>query len=576
MTADGSDPILPAEQRTLDALIVGAGFAGLYMLHRLQQLGMNSRIYEAAEGVGGTWYWNRYPGARCDAQSLVYAYTFDDAVREKWEWSERYATQPEILRYLNHIADRLDLRKDIRFGSRVTAATFDDDAGIWTVRLGSGETASARHLIMATGALSAGRRPDIPGLSDFRGRQFHTGDWPHEGVDFKDLRVAVIGTGSSAVQAIPLIAQTARQLTVYQRTPAFTAPARNTPITDEERRVFAEQRARYREQLKRGEVVGIGDVIAGAHLPPTQPCALALSEEERNRIYRDRWEVGGGLIARSFADTLTNEEANHAMAEFFRARIREIVTDPEVAARLTPKDYPIGSKRICIGTDYYETFNRDNVTLIDVNSNPIEAITPAGIRTRDGERSFDVIVFATGFDAMTGALSRIDIRGRNDVTLSKSWAEGPRSYLGLMIAGFPNLFTLTGPGSPSVLGNVVMSIEQHVEWVSDLLAHMHRERYDQVEPDRDAQTRWTEHVSEAASQTLFVKGKSWYLGANVPGKPRVFMPYVRGIGAYRDLCDEIARDGYRGFHFSRNGKPASVDRSPTPGAFVAPAAGRIL
>jgi cyclohexanone monooxygenase len=545
------------------------------MLHRLRQLGLKTRVYETADGVGGTWYWNRYPGARCDAQSLVYSYTFDEAAREHWEWSERYATQPEILRYLNHIADRLDLRKDICFEARVASAEFDAAADRWTIRLETGESASARHLIMATGALSAGRLPDIPGLERFAGRRYHTGDWPHEGVDFAGQRVAVIGTGSSAVQAIPLIAQAARHLTVFQRTPAYTVPARNAPITEAERRQFAENRARYRQRLKRGEVVGIGDVIVGEHLPPTMPSALALSKEDRTKVYRDRWQIGGGLIARSFADTLTNEEANAAMAEFFHARIREIVKDPEVARKLTPVDYPIGSKRICVGTDYYETFNRDNVTLIDVNANPIESITAAGIRTRERELEFDIIVFATGFDAMTGALSRVDIRGRDGLTLTGAWAEGPRSYLGLMVAGFPNLFTLTGPGSPSVLGNVVMSIEQHVEWVSDLIEHMRRNGYDRVEADADAQRKWSDHVGEAAAQTLFVKGKSWYLGANVPGKPRVFMPYVRGIGVYRDLCDEIAKDGYRGFHFTREGKPASLETAGR-NAFAPPTEGRIL
>lgn len=575
MSVSQSTACPPSRAEALDAIVVGAGFAGLYTLHRLRKLGLKTLVYEAAGGVGGTWYWNRYPGARCDAQSLVYSYSFEEAVREHWEWSERYATQPEILRYLNHIADRLDLRKDIRFEARVASAEFDAAGDRWTIRLESGESASARYLIMATGALSAGRLPDIPGLEEFRGRRYHTGDWPHEGVDFAGQRVAVIGTGSSAVQAIPPIAKSARHLTVFQRTPAYTAPARNTPLTEAERRRFEEQRARYRERLKRGEVVGIGDVIAGEHLPPTLPSALALPEEQRTKVYRDRWEVGGALIARSFADTLTSEEANRAMAEFFQARIREIVKDPAVASMLTPTDYPIGSKRLCVGTDYYETFNRQNVTLIDVNSNPIEAITATGIRTRERALEFDIIVFATGFDAMTGALAQIDIRGRDGLALKEAWAEGPQSYLGLMVAGFPNLFTLTGPGSPSVLGNVVVHIEQHVEWLSGLLDHMRREGYDTVEADVDAQREWTRHVTEAAAETLFVKGKSWYLGANVPGKPRVFMPYVRGIGVYRDLCDEIARDGYRGFRFARAGNPAGEAAVGRP-AFSAPAAGRIL
>jgi cyclohexanone monooxygenase len=533
-----------------DAIVVGAGFAGLYMLHKLRRLGLNVRVYETAEGVGGTWFWNRYPGARCDAQSLVYAYTFDDSIDVDWKWTERYATQPEILRYLNHIADRLELRRDIQFNSRVVAAEWDVSGNRWNVQIDGGAVASARYLIMASGALSAGRLPDIPGVRSFEGAQFHTADWHAEGVDFNSKRAAVIGTGSSGVQAIPLIAAAAGELTVFQRTPAFTVPARNAPITAEEQRQFSDKRAEFRHRLSRGEVVGIGDVILGDTLPPTQPSAIALSPEERTRIYEARWAVGGALIARSFADTLTNEDANHAMAEFFRAKIRDIVKDSKVAAMLSPTDYPIGSKRLCVGTDYYETFNRDNVTLVDLQRTPIESITPRGIRTREREYDFDIIVFATGFDAMTGALARIDIRGVSGVTLQHAWAEGPKSYLGIGVAGFPNLFTVTGPGSPSVLGNVVISIEQHVEWIADLIDYMRSRKLDRIDADDAAQEEWTAHVTAAAAQTLMMKGKSWYLGANVPGKPRVFMPYIKGIAVYRDHCDTVARDGYRGFHLT--------------------------
>jgi cyclohexanone monooxygenase len=540
-----------AEGSGFDAIIVGAGFAGLYMLHKLRGMGLKVRVYESGDGVGGTWFWNRYPGARCDAQSLVYAYTFDDSIVPEWTWSERYATQPEILRYLNHIADRLDLRKDIQLGSRVESAVWDDSRNRWTVRIdGHSLSSSARYLVMASGALSASRLPDIPGLHSFTGAKFHTADWPKDGVDFQGKRVAVFGTGSTAVQAIPLIAAAARELTVYQRTPAFTAPARNAPISAAEAQQFKENRAAFRRRLLRGEIVGIGDVILGDELPPTLPSAVALSHEERQQIYEARWRVGGGLIARSFADTLTNEAANHAMAEFFRAKIREVVKDPETARALSPTDYPIGSKRLCVGSDYYETFNRDNVTLVDLQKTPIESITPRGIQTRDMGRHFDIIVLATGFDAMTGALARIDIRGVSGVTLQDAWFEGPKSYLGLAVAGFPNLFTVTGPGSPSVLGNVVISIEQHVEWIADLIEHMRSKQLDRVEADTAAQEEWSAHVTAAAAQTLMMKGKSWYLGANIPGKPRVFMPYVKGIAVYRDHCEAIARDGYRGFHLT--------------------------
>jgi cation diffusion facilitator CzcD-associated flavoprotein CzcO len=549
-----------AEISGFDAIVVGAGFAGLYMLHKLRRLGLKVRVYETAAGVGGTWFWNRYPGARCDAQSLVYAYTFDDSIDVDWKWTERYATQPEILRYLNHIADRLELRRDIEFNSRVVSAEWDDSGNRWTVQIDGGAAVSAQHLIMASGALSAGRLPDICGVRSFAGAQFHTADWPQEGVDFNGKRVAVIGTGSSGVQAIPLIAAAAGELTVFQRTPAFTVPARNAPISAEEQQQFSEQRAEFRRRLSRGEVVGIGDVILGDKLPATQPAAVALSPEERTRIYEARWAVGGALIARSFADTLTNEDANRAMAEFFRAKIRDIVKDPEVAGMLSPTDYPIGSKRLCVGTDYYETFNRDNVTLVDLHRTPIESITPRGIRTREREHDFDIIVFATGFDAMTGALARIDIRGVSGVTLQQTWAEGPKSYLGIGVAGFPNLFTVTGPGSPSVLGNVVISIEQHVEWIADLMDYMRSRKLDRIEADDAAQEEWTAHVTAAAAQTLMMKGKSWYLGANVPGKPRVFMPYIKGIAVYRDHCDAVARDGYRGFHLTT---PSTTAEAPT-------------
>lgn len=534
-----------------EVIVVGAGFAGLYMLHKLRTLGFNTHVYEAGSGVGGTWYWNRYPGARCDAQSIAYSYTFDEAVCDEWQWSERYATQPEILRYLNFIADRLNLRHDIDLNSRVTEAFYDADANSWDVTLEDGRQATCTYLVMASGALSTSRLPDIAGRDTFAGQSYHTGAWPHEGVDFTGKRVAVIGTGSSGLQAIPLIAKEAQHLTVVQRTPAFSAPARNAPITPEEARRFKENHAEFRHKLRRGEILGISDVILADHLPPTLPSTEALSPAERDKVYEDRWAVGGGLVVRSFEDTLINETANQALADFFRAKIRSIVKDPQVAEALSPKDYPIGTKRLCCDTDYYETFNRDNVLLVDLQTTPIESITPRGIRTTEREYEFDCIVYATGFDAMTGALLRIDIRGKHGLSLRDEWRAGPWTYLGVSMAGFPNLFTITGPGSPSVLSNVVHSIEQHVEWISDLLVYAREHGLNRIEAEADAQRDWTNKITAIAAGTLMMKGKSWYMGANVPGKPQVFMPYIGGVGSYRDICDAVARDGYSGFRLSR-------------------------
>jgi len=525
--------------RQVDALIVGAGFAGLYMLHRLRGLGMAAQVIEAAEDVGGTWYWNRYPGARCDVESMQYSFSFDEALQQEWRWSERFAAQPEILRYARHVADRFDLRRDIRFATRATGAAFDEAAGRWTIRTDRAGTFSARFLVMATGCLSAARLPDIPGREDFAGRTFHTGRWPHEEVDFTGRRVGVIGTGSSAIQAIPVIAAQAAHLTVFQRTPNFSIPSRNRPMDAE---YEASWKSLYAERRRHARTLR-----TGIDYPLNPVSALAVSEEERRREYEARWAAGGTAFMAAFSDLLLDEAANETAAEFVREKIRATVRDPATAEALCPKDHPIGTKRICVDSGYYETFNRANVTLLDLRATPILAIEPAGVRTAAGLVALDDLVFATGFDAMTGALLGLPITGRGGLTLREKWAEGPVAHLGLMVAGFPNLFAITGPGSPSVLSNMMVSIEQHVDFVADLLAHMRARGLATVEPTAEAEARWMRHVREVADRTLYPRAGSWYMGANIPGKPRVFMPYVGGVGTYRSICEDIAARGYEGF-----------------------------
>jgi len=524
----------------IDAVIVGAGFAGLYMLHRLRGLGLSARVLEAGAGVGGTWYWNRYPGARCDVESLEYQYGFEDDLPREWKWTERYASQPEILRYLNHFAERFDLGPDIQFHTRVTEAVFNETTNRWAVKTERGERLSAKYCIMATGCLSAPRRPDFKGLDSFAGDWYHTGYWPHEGVDFTGKRVGIIGTGSSAIQAIPIIAAQAAHLTVFQRTANFSVPAHNAPIDPDYERKMKE---RYTEVRRLARESHTGIIARAAN----EQSALAVSEEERRREFESRWEQGGFAIGGAFNDLVLNKAANDTAAEFVRAKIRATVNDPATAELLCPKDYPFATKRLCVDTDYFETFNRDNVSLVDVKSSPIEEITPAGLRTQDAEYAFDCLVFATGFDAMTGALLNIDIRGRAGETLMQKWAGGPRTYLGIQVAGFPNLFTITGPGSPSVLSNMIVSIEQHVDWITDCLDYLRAHELQSIEATVEAQDLWVDHVNVVAGFTLFPQANSWYIGANIPGKPRVFMPYIGGVGTYAQKCNEVAANGYEGF-----------------------------
>ncbi len=528
-----------------DAVVVGAGFAGMYMLHRLRNAGYSVRVFEAGSGVGGTWFWNRYPGARCDVESLEYSYSFSEELQQEWEWTERFATQPEILRYLNHVADRFDLRPDISLETTVLSATYDDATQRWTVGVDDGTdlgSVTAQFVIMASGCLSQARVPSFPGLDSFVGRTFHTGDWPVEGVDLTGQRVGVIGTGSSGVQIIPLIAEQARETVVFQRTPNFTMPARNQPLTADKVAYFKEN---YPQLRARARTTSNG-TLRHVHDDP----ATAASPELIQERYEAGWEYGSNDIIVAFNDLTRVQESNDTLADFLRGKVRSIVSDQKVAAALTAQEYPVGAKRMCLGTDYYETFNRDDVVLADLRLHPIDTVTPNGIRTTEREYELDVIVFATGFDAMTGAILRVDIHGHEGRSLRDDWAAGPHTYLGVASAGYPNLFFITGPGSPSVLSNVVVSIEQHVEWIADHLEYLRKHDLSVSEASTRAQSDWVAHVNEAAGRTLMLKAASWYLGANVPGKPRVFMPYVGGVGNYRKICDEVAEDDYRGFALS--------------------------
>ena len=530
---------------TLDAIVVGGGLGGLYALHRLRKLGLTARAFEAGSGVGGTWFWNRYPGARCDVESLEYSYAFDDDLQQEWHWPERYGNQPEILRYIEHVADRFDLRRDVILNTRVVSAQFDQAANLWTVRTDTGVVARAPFCIMATGNLSTPRVPDFKGIENFKGKWYHTGLWPHEGVDFSGLRVGIVGTGSSGVQSIPLIAKQAKHLHVFQRTANFSLPARNAPMDPE-----IEQR--HKSEYSERRLAAFDTPFGIAGFPPPTKSALEVSEEERNAKYESKWAEGGSIsFLYSYTDLLLNKDANDTASEFVRNKIRAIVRDQRAAELLAPKDHPIGTKRLCLDTNYYETYNRDNVTLVDARSAPIEEITATGIRTSEAEFEFDAIVFATGFDAMTGALKEIDIRVGNGPALAEKWDGGPTTYLGLMVAGFPNMFIITGPGSPSVKTQMIVAIEQHMDWIGDCISALKARGMRRIEPSADAERDWVRHVNEVADSTLYPLANSWYVGANIPGKPRVFMPYVGGFAGYKRKCDAVAANDYEGFAMSR-------------------------
>ena len=523
-----------------DVVVVGAGFAGMYMLHRLRGLKLSVRVYEQGSGVGGTWYWNRYPGARCDVESMQYSYSFSDELQQQWNWSERYAPQPEILKYANHVADRFDLRTDIQFDTRIDKAAVDQAANNWQVATSDGKTVTAKFVVLATGCLSNARMPDIRGLDGFKGKVYHTGHWPHEPVDCTGQRVAVIGTGSSGIQSVPVIAEQAKHLTVFQRTANFSIPARNARLTEQERQKFRQNypeiRRFAREESKNGIYTDLPD-----------RGALDDGDNARRTRYEQRWQRGGLTFMSVYNNLALDQAANDTAADFVRDKIAEIVKNPATAKLLQPNNHPIGSKRICIDSDYFAAFNRPNVTLVDIKSNPIEEILPNAVRAGAKDYEVDALVLATGFDAMTGSVAKIDIRGRAGQTLNQKWAEGPKTYLGLMSAGFPNLFIITGPGSPSVLSNMIVSIEQHVDWIADCIGYMRDRGFEAMEANKDAEDKWVAHVKEVAYTTLYPQANSWYMGANIPGKPRIFMPYIGGVGPYRQICNDVAAKGYEGF-----------------------------
>ena len=529
----------PAET-DVDVVVVGAGMAGLYLLHRLRGMGLSATILESADDVGGTWYWNRYPGARCDIQSVDYSYSFDAELQQEWEWSQKYATQPEILRYLQHVADRFDLRRDIRFETKATSAAWNDESANWRVSTDSGDDISARWFVMATGCLSMPKTLDIDGADQFAGPTYYNSRWPHEGVDFTGMRVGLVGTGSSAIQSIPVIAKQASELVVFQRTPNFSVPAGHGPVPAERIADIKGRYPDYRQQARESQ--------GGVPVEVTMDGVQSVSTEERETRLEAAWQEGDliGFLS-VFNDTPIIQESNDLVAEFVRRKIRGIVNDPETADALCPTDHPIGTKRLCLDDNYFATYNQPHVSLVNLRNEPISTVTKTGIETVDRSFEFDALVMATGFDAMTGAIVAIDIKGRGGVELKDKWAEGPETYLGLTVTDFPNFFAVTGPQSPSVLSNMAVSIEQHVEWITDYISDLRAQGFEVIEPTPTAQAGWQQHNLDCADITLFGKANSWYMGANVPGKARVFLPYVGGVGAYRQFCDEVVEQGYLGF-----------------------------
>jgi cation diffusion facilitator CzcD-associated flavoprotein CzcO len=524
-----------------DVLIVGAGFAGLYALHKMRQSGFSAHIFEAGNGVGGTWYWNRYPGCRCDIESIHYSYQFDEDLQQDWVWTERYATQPEILSYIEHVADRFDLRKDIDLNTRVTDALWQEEDSCWLVKTETGQEVRARYCIMATGPLSVPNMPEFKGLETFTGDTYHTGLWPHDGVDFKGKRVAIIGTGSSAIQSIPLIAKQAKHLTVFQRTANYAIPAANRPLNAGE---LDAVKADYATLRTRGK-----QYPTTIPVDPAGPSALDVSDDERENIYEEWWQTKGLMFQATFADLLFVDEANDTVSDFVRRKIQSLVEDPKVAAILTPEN-PFGCKRMCVDTDYYKTFNRTNVTLVDVKETPIDRIVPNGVLVGETTYDIDAVIFATGYDAVTGAMTKMNIRGRDNIGLREKWGDSPASLLGITIHGFPNLFTINGPGSPSALVNMITGSEHHVDWIADCLLHLRESGNTMIEADKSAEDSWMAHNQVVGQASIRSACDSWYLGANIPGKPRVFMPYLGGFPAYAEKCAAVARDGYEGLEIA--------------------------
>jgi cation diffusion facilitator CzcD-associated flavoprotein CzcO len=532
----------------VDALVVGAGFSGMYLLHKLRELGLRTKVIERGSDLGGTWYWNRYPGARCDAPSLFYSVSYRPDLDQEWNWTERFAGHAEIRAYVDEIARREDMRRDIAFETSLIGSEWSDETATWTSKTDTGETITSRYLILATGALSESRVPDLPGLDSFQGRWFHTGRWPHEPVDFTGRRVAVVGTGSTGVQVIPVVAEVADEVIVLQRTPKFVLPANNVPMTEEVAGPVKQMYPTLRGAARRADF--------GMPIPVMEHDLRKLSIAEREALMEELWEQGtfGGFVT-NYAEHLglKDQEVNDIVADFTRKKLREVVKDPAVAELLTPYGYPMGINRIIIGTDYYETYNRDNVTLHSVLDDPILEITPTGLKTQNNEFEFDDLIFATGYDGMTGSFTAVDVRSRSGKTIKEYWDDGPQAYLGLQITDFPNLFLITGPGGPSVLANVITTTEQSIDFITGLIKHAEENNFGVIENDSDAEAKWMDHVAEVAEGTLYryaYKSNSWYTGANVPGKKVVFMPYAGGVGTFEGVLEDVGADGFRGFHFS--------------------------
>jgi len=533
------------EAHKFDMLVVGAGFAGLYQLYRAREMGLRVRVLEAGDGVGGTWFWNRYPGARCDVESLDYSYSFSPELEQEWQWSERYAPQAEILRYINHVADRFNLRSDIELNVRVESAVFDDKNMCWNLRTQQGQAYQATYLVMATGGLSIPQQPDLKGLYRFQGQWYHSAQWPKEGVDFKGKRVGLIGTGSSGVQMVPVIAEQASHLTVFQRSANFSVPAHNVAFTETSLKAA---KSRYPERRAMGR-----EAVTGQFLNANTKTAAEMTPQEQRAELEYRWKgAGGGFrMLRNFADQMSNAQTNKMVSDFVKDKIRQVVKDPVTAEMLCPKDdLPFGGKRLSVDSHYYETFNRDHVDLVDIKADPLVDATERGLRTQSRDFEFDMIVFATGFDALTGALLAIDIRGEGGISLRDKWKDGPVAYLGLGMAGFPNMFTITGPGSPSVLSNVVHSIETHVDWIMRFLRKAKEKGSSKFQPTTQAEAQWVKFCADEANKTLYPLANSWYMGANIEGKPRVFLAFVSGVPVYRRYIEKVEAEGYAGFEFS--------------------------
>jgi cation diffusion facilitator CzcD-associated flavoprotein CzcO len=555
-TTVGSTQASGAE--TADVVVVGAGFSGLYALYRLRKLNLKVVCFEAGDGVGGTWYWNRYPGARVDIESMQYSYSFDDELQQEWQWPEYFSPQTDLEDYANHVTDRFGLRDLIRFNARVNRLRYDEQASRWHVSTEHGDQVIARYVIAASGALDATNIPDFPGLDSFRGEWHHTSQWPKEGVNFEGKRVGLIGTGSTGVQTTTAIGKTgAEHLYVFQRTPAYSLPANNRPLP-------ADYESDWKTHYTERRAVMHGNFALG-YLPVQQHGSVFdYTPEERTRILQEAWQQRNGLLfLRTFTDTMLSLEANEVVAEFIRGKIREVVKDPATAELLCPKTYPVGTKRICMDTGYFETFNNPNVTLVDVRNNPITEITPTGLRTTAGEYDLDILILATGFDAVTGSLTRMNITGLGGVDLREKWAERPTNFLGYMVAGFPNLFMIHGPGSPGVLAQMITGGEKQVDWVTEVITDLDRNGYASIDTTPEAEQAWGEEMAAMAAKTLYQHANSWYVGANIPGKPRYFMIYIGGFDQYQKRCDEQVSKGYEGFVLARDEVLAGNEQRPS-------------